>query len=45
MTDQAADIIFIDGSSHTMLTFPLEMYREEHRPAYNVEQTQSLQGL
>ncbi len=32
MTDQAPEIIRIDGVKHTMLTFPLEMYRTEHRP-------------
>jgi hypothetical protein len=32
MTGQAADRIIIDGRRHTMLTFPLDMYREEHRP-------------
>jgi hypothetical protein len=32
MTGQAADSIVIDGFSHTMLTFPLEIYRAEHRP-------------
>jgi len=32
MTEQAADRITINGSSHTMLTFPLDVYREKYRP-------------
>jgi len=32
MTNQAVDRITINGSSYTMLTFPLDVYREKYRP-------------
>jgi hypothetical protein len=32
MTDQAPDRIIIDGCRHTMLTYPLDVYRDEYRP-------------